>query len=318
MRKAGALAISLMLTCASAWGQAWPQRAVRIIVPFTAGGSADMFARLVVPKMSEALGQPVLVENRAGAGGVIGVDMAVKSPADGYTLVMPGPGALTILPHLTKLSFTLNDLSYLAVIGRVPQVVTVNGKLGISSLDDLIKAARQSPGKLNYASAGNGSSLHLAGEMLAQEFKINIVHVPYKGVAQAVTDLIGGQVQILVGNANAVLNHIKGGTLKGLAVTSTRRLDQLPAMPSVMDLGMKNLIAEDVWGLAVPVKTPAPIVDRLQQAVAGAVRSREVSDKVIEQAAIPGPSTPEEYRQWAQTELERWGQVIKAGHVTLD
>lgn len=318
MRKASALAIVLTLACTSAWGQAWPQRAIRIIVPFPAGGSADMFARLVVPKMSEALGQAVIVENRAGAGGVIGVEVAVKSPADGYTLVMPGPGAITILPHLTKLSFTLNDLTYLGVIGRVPQIITVNGKLGIATLDDLVKAARQTPGKLNYGSAGNGSSLHLAGELLAQELKINIVHVPYKGIAQALTDLLGGQVQIIVGNANALLPQIKGGALKGLAVTSTKRLDQLPSMPSVMDLGMKNLIAEDVWGLAVPVKTPTPIVDRLQQAVAGAVRTREVSDKVIEQAAIPGPSTPEEYRQWAQTELERWGQVIRAGHVTLD
>ena len=312
------LAVAFLLACGAAFGQSFPQRSIKIIVPFPAGGSADMFARLVVPKMGETLGQPVVVENRAGAGGVVGVDAALKSPADGYTLVMPGPGALTILPHLTKLSFTFNDLNYLAVIGRVPQIVTVNGKLGISTLDDLVKAAKQSPGKLNYGSAGNGSSLHLAGELLAQELKINIVHVPYKGIAQALTDLIGGQVQIIVGNANALLPQIKGGALKGLAVTSTKRLDQLPAMPSVVDLGMKNLVAEDVWGLAVPVKTPAPIVERLQQAVAGAVRTREVSDKVLEQAAIPGPSTPEEYRQWAHTELDRWGKVIQAGHITLD
>ncbi len=311
-------AIALLLVSLAAWSQSFPQRSIKIIVPYPAGGSSDMFARLVVPKMSETLGQPVVVENRAGAGGVVGVEAAVKSPADGYTLVMPGPGALTILPHLTKLPFSLNDFAYLAVIGRVPQIVTVNAKLGINSLDELVKAAKQSPGKLNYASAGNGSSLHLAGALLAQELNITIVHVPYKGIAQALTDLVGGQVQILVGNANAVLPQIKGGALKGLAVTSTKRLEQLPSMPSVVDLGLKNLVAEDVWGLAVPVKTPAPIVERLQQAVAGAVRSREVTDKVLEQAAIPGPSTPEDYRQWAQSELDRWGKVIQAGHITLE
>lgn len=317
MRKAVAILV-LVLTAGTAWAQSWPQHSIKIIVPYPAGGSSDMFARLVLPKMSETLGQPVVVENRAGAGGVVGVEAAAKSPADGYTLVMPGPGALTILPHLTKLSFTLNDFAYLAVIGRVPQIVTVNAKLGINSLDDLVKAAKQAPGKLNYASAGSGSSLHLAGALLAQELNINIVHVPYKGIAQALTDLVGGQVQILVGNANAVLPQIKGGALKGLAVTSTKRIDQLPSMPSVVDLGMKNLVAEDVWGLAVPVKTPAPIVERLQQAAAGAVRTREVTDKVLEQAAIPGPSTPEEYKQWAQTELTRWGKVIQAGHITLE
>ena len=318
MQRRSLFAAALLLACGTAWGQAWPQRSIKIIVPFPAGGSADMFARLVVPKMGETLGQAVVVENRAGAGGVVGVESAVKSPPDGYTMVMPGPGALTILPNLTKLSFSLNDLTYLAVVGRVPQVVTVNGKLGISTLDDLVKAAKQAPGKLNYGSAGNGSSLHLAGELLAQELKINLVHVPYKGIAQALTDLIGGQVQIIIGNANAVLPHIKSGALKGLAVTSTRRLEQLPAMPSVVDLGMKNLVAEDVWGLAVPVKTPAPIAEKLQQAIAGAVRMRDVTDKIVEQAALPGPSTPEEYRQWAQSELDRWGQVIKAGHITLE
>ena len=318
MRRAVSFAVVFCLSCGAAWAQSFPQRSVKIIVPYPAGGSADMFARLVVPKMGESLGQPVVVENRAGAGGVVGVDAAVKSPADGYTLVMPGPGALTILPHLTKLSFTLNDFAYLAVIGRVPQIITVNGKLGISTLDDLVTAAKRSPGKLNYASAGNGSSLHLAGALLAQELNINIVHVPYKGIAQALTDIVGGQVQILVGNANAVLPHIKSGSLKGLAVTSTKRLDQLPSMPSVVDLGLKNLVAEDVWGLAVSVKTPAPIVARLQQAVARAVRTPEVTDKVLEQAAIPGPSTPEEYRQWAQSEFQRWGKVIQAGHITLE
>lgn len=308
-----------LIVSGAVFAQAWPQRPVRLIVPFPPGGSADMLARFVAPKMGDALGQAVVVENRGGAGGILGVEAAVKSTADGYTIVMPGPGALTILPHLTKMPFApLTDLAYLTIVARVPNVVTVNGKLGIGSLDDLMKAASRAPGKLNYASAGSGSSLHLAGALLAQELKIDIVHVPYKGVAPAITDLVGGQVQILVGNANAVLAHVRSGSLKALAVTTPQRSAQLAEVPSVVELGLRNLVSEDNWGLAAPAKTPAAVLEKLRQAAVAAVRSREVADKIIEQAALAGPSTAEEYSQWVRVESEKWAQVIKRARITLE
>ncbi len=302
-----------------AFAQSWPQKPIRLINPFAAGGSVDFFARLISPKMSEILGQPVVVEARPGASGMTGVDSVAKSAPDGYSVIIPGPSSLTILPHLTKTPYSVeNDLALLTTISRVPNLITVNGKLGINTLEDLVKAARQAPGKLNYGSSGSGGTLHLGGALLAQELKINIVHIPYKGVAPALTDLVGGQVQILVANANVPLGQIKGGTVKALAITSPKRSSLLPDVPSVAELGMTSLVTEDVFGLAVPTKTPQAIQDKLLQAGTAAVRSKEVVDKYAEQAALASASTPQEYRQWVQTESARWAQVIKQAGIVLE
>ena len=304
---------------APVFAQNWPQKPIRLVNPFTAGGSVDFFARMIAPKMSEMLGQPVVVEARPGASGMTGVDSVAKSAPDGYSVIIPGPSSLTILPHLTRTPYSVeNDLALLTTISRVPNLITVNGKLGINTLDDLVKAARQSPGKLNYGSSGSGGTLHLGGALLAQELKIDIVHVPYKGVAQALTDLIGGQVQILVANANVPLGQMKGGAVKGLAITSPKRSTLLPDIPSVAELGLNGLVTEDVYGLAVPTKTPQAIQDRLLQAGTAAVRTREVGDRYAEQAAQASPSTPLEYRQWVQTESARWAQVIKQAGIKLE
>lgn len=314
------LVLLACLACsAQAMAQAWPQRPIRLVNPFAAGGSVDFFARLIAPKMSDSLGQSVLVESRPGASGMTGVDSIAKAAPDGYSIVIPGPSSLTILPHLTKVPYSVeNDLALLTMVSRVPNLITVNGKLGINNLDDLVKAARQAPGKLNYGSSGTGGTLHLAGALLAQELKINITHVPYKGVAPALTDLMGGQVEILVANANVPLGQIKSGAVKALAITSPKRSSMLPDVPSVAELGHATLVSEDVYGLAAPAKTPQAILDRLIKAGTAAASSADVAAKFAEQAALASPSTPQEYRQWVQTESKRWAEVIKRNKITLE
>ena len=307
------------LACSSqVLAQAWPQRPIRLVNPFAAGGSVDFFARLIAPKMSDSLGQQVVVEARPGAAGMTGVDSVAKAPPDGYSVVIPGPSSLTILPHLTKVPYSVDDLALLTMVSRVPNLVTVNGKLGINNIDDLVRAARQAPGKLNYGSSGSGGTLHLGGALLAQELKIDILHVPYKGVAPALTDLMGGQVEILVANANVPLGQIKSGAVKALAITSPRRSPLLPDVPSMAELGHNSLVTEDVYGLAAPAKTPQAILDRLMQAGTAAVKSPDVAAKFAEQAALASPSTPQEYRQWVQTESRRWAEVIKRNKITLE
>jgi tripartite-type tricarboxylate transporter receptor subunit TctC len=310
---------SLAGVSVSSAAQSWPQRPIRIIVPFAAGGPADMFARLVAPKMSAKLGQPVVVENRGGAGGALGIDMVAKANPDGYTIGLSGTGAITIAPHLTKLPYSPSqDLAYISMVARVPNVVTVNGALGITSMAGLISAARQKPGKLNFGSAGSGSTLHLAGELLKQETKIDIVHIPYKGAAPAVTDLIAGQVQILIANANGVISHIKSGAITALAVTSPTRLAILPNVPSVVEAGLPGLVAEDVYGLLAPAKISQDVQRALSLAAVDAVRAPDVVEKFAEQGAVATSSTPEEYRQWMVTMSAKWANVIKQGNITAD
>ncbi len=314
------LYLLLGMACTSqAWAQAWPQRPIKLINPFAAGGSVDFFARILAPKMSESLGQQVVVEARPGASGMTAVDSIAKGPADGYNIVLAGPSSLTILPHLTKIPYSIDgELALLTTVSRVPNLVTVNGKLGITSIDALVKAARQAPGKLNYGSSGSGGTLHLAGALLAQELKIDIAHIPYKGVAPALTDLIGGQVQILVANANVPLGQLKSGAARALAITSPKRSPLLPDVPSVVELGHAALISEDVYGLAVQAKTPQAIQDRIVQAATASLRSTDVSDKYAEQAAVASASTPQEYRQWVQNESKRWAEVIQRNKISLE
>jgi len=322
MRKGYALFaafVSLLIWAVPSLAQSWPQRPIRLIVPFPAGGSADMFARLIAPKMAATLGQPVVVENRGGAGGVLGIDLVAKASPDGYTTGLSGTGAITIQPHLTKIPFSpTQDLAYLSMVARVTNIMTVNAKLGITSVAGLISAARQKPGVLNFGSAGSGSTLHLAGELLKQEAKIDIVHIPYKGVAPAVTDLIAGQVQILIANANGVMPHIKSGAITALAVTSPTRTASLPNVPSVVEVGFPSLVAEDVYGLVAPVKTGQDVQRALSAAVVSAVRSPDVVEKFAEQGAVATSSTSEEYRQWMLAESAKWGRVIKQGNITAD
>lgn len=311
-----------LLLCASvdrASAQAWPQRPIRMIIPFAAGGSADMFARTIIPKMTASLGQPIVIENRGGAGGVLGIDAVVKSTPDGYTIGLVGMGALVLAPHLTKVPYSISDdITYITMVTRVPNVLTVNSALGVATIAELVAAAQRSPGKLNYGSAGNGSTLHLAGELFKQEANINIVHVPYKGVAPAITDLLAGQVQILIGNVNVMVGQIKGGKIKALAVTSTRRTGLLPDVPTMAEAGMPSMTGEDVYGLIAPAKLPQDVLRKLAAAGTAAAGAPDVAETFAQQGALASPTTPEEYRQSMLSDSAKWAIVIKRGNITSD
>ena len=312
----------LLLLCASlgrANAQTCPQRPIRMIIPFAAAGSADFFGRLIDPKMAASLGQSVVIDNRGGAGGVLGIDLVAKAVPDGYTIGLVGMGALILAPQITKVPYSpAVDLTYITMVSRVPNVLTVNGALGVASIAELISAARQNPGKLNFGSAGNGSTIHLAGELLRQEANINIVHVPYKGVAPAITDLLAGQVQILIGNINVMIALVKSGKIKALAVTSTKRSGLLPDVPTMIEAGMPSLTGEDVYGLIAPAKLPRDLLQKLANAGAAAAGAADVVERFAQQGAVASPTTPEEYRQWVLTNFAKWGAVIKRGNITID
>ena len=312
----------LLLLCASlgsANAQTWPQRPIRMIIPFAAGGSVDFFARLIDSKMAASLGQPVVIDNRGGAGGVLGIDLVAKAAPDGYTIGLVGMGALILAPQISKVPYSpAVDLTYITMVSRVPNVLTVNAGLGVASVAELISAARQNPGKLNYGSAGNGSTLHLAGELFRQEANINIVHVPYKGVAPAITDLLAGQVQILFGNVNVMIAHIKSGKIRALGVTSEKRSGLLPEVPTMIEAGMPSVTGEDVYGLVAPAKLPPDILQKLAKAGAAAAGAADVVEKYAQQGAVASPTTPEEYRQWVLTNFAKWGAVIKRGNITVE
>ena len=315
------LPVVLLLSAISgaATAQTWPQRPIRLIVPFAAGGSGDMFARLIVPKMGASLGQPVVIENRGGAGGVLGNDAVAKAAPDGYTIGLSGTGALVAAPHMMKMPYSpQEDLAYITMIARVQNILAVNNALGVHSVAELVAAAKRTPGKLNFGSAGNGTTLHLAGELFKQEANINIIHVPYKGVAPAITDLLAGQVQILVGNANSMIGHVRGGAIKALAVTSAKRISLLPDVPSMVEAGMPSVIVDDVYGLIAPAKTPLDVLQKLAAAGTAAAGAADVAEKFAQQGAMASPTTPEEYRQWMITDSARWQAVIKRGNITAD
>lgn len=319
MRRFLPILLLLLVSAGAANAQTWPQRPIRMIVPFAAGGSADFFARLIIPKMSASLGQSVVIENRPGAGGVLGDDLVAKAAPDGYTIALSGKGSLVLAPHMMKVPYApFDDFTYITLIASVPNVLTVNSALGVASVAELIAAARKSPGKLNYGSAGNGSTLHLAGELFRQVANIDIVHVPYKGVAPAITDLLAGQVQILVGNINVMIPHITSGKIKALAVTSTKRAGLLPGVPTMIEGGMAAMTGEDVYGLIAPAKLPPEILQKLAKAGAAAASAADVAEKFAQQGAVASPTTPEEYKQSLQTDSAMWAGVIKRANIHLD
>jgi tripartite-type tricarboxylate transporter receptor subunit TctC len=307
------LAIAALLP-AMALPQAYPAKPVRVIVPFPAGGPADIFGRFLAQGMSAQLGQPVVVENVGGQGGVIGVDRAAKAPADGYTLALNSASTVSIAPFaIAKMPYDpLKDLALITTVVRVPEVLAINPSLPAGSLAELVAYAKANPGKVNFGSAGSGSITHLAGELLKVEAGINLVHVPYKGAAPAVNDLLGGQVQMGIFDVPVLLGHIRAGRLKALAITSGKRAATLPDTPTTGEGGFARVLSDNWYGLVGPAGLAPAVQKRIHAAAIAALNARELQDQYAKVSGVPMPSSPEEYAVFLAQEQQKWGAVVKA------
>ena len=297
-----------------AGAQTYPARPVRLIVPFPAGGPADIFGRFLAQGMSARLGQPVVIENVSGLSGALGVDRAAKSPPDGYTLSIISSTAASIGPFaIAKMPFDPNkDLALITTVVRVPEVIAIHPALPVNTLAELIAYARSNPGKINYGSAGAGGITHLAGELLKVEAGIDIVHVPYKGAAPAVNDLLGGQVQMGIFDVPVLLSHIRAGKLKALAITSFKRSANLPDVPTTAEAGYAKVLSDNWYGLIGPVGMPPAILKRIHAAAIAALNSPELMEQYGNVSGVPMPSSPEEFAVFLAQDQAKWGAVVKA------
>jgi tripartite-type tricarboxylate transporter receptor subunit TctC len=308
-----------LLAVSTASAQEWPARPVRIIVPFPPGGSADLLPRAVSEKLAERWGQPVIVENRPGAAGNIGADAVFRAEPDGYTLLSAPPPPLVINRLLyQKLSYDSSQFVPISVIGAIPNVLLVHPKLGVSSVEELISLARNNPGKLNYASQGSGTTSHLTAELFkAMAGGLQITHIPYKGTAPALTDLLGGQVDMMCDNLGVSLPHVRSGKLRALAVASRKRFAALPDVPALAEVlpGFESL----AWfGIVAPPKTPAAIAEKVAAGVADAIRQPDVLKRLGELSAEPMGLSPAETGAFMRQEAERWGAIIRSAGVKVD
>jgi tripartite-type tricarboxylate transporter receptor subunit TctC len=310
IRAAVSACLAAVIVCA-AHAQEYPSRPVRVIVPFAAGGPNDLIVRLVAQKLAASLGQPFLVENRAGAGGNIGTDYVAKSAPDGYTLLSVGPGSLIINPLMGKVPYdTERDFAPIALMARAPNALVAHPSLAAHSVKELIALARARPGAINYGSGGNGSTPHLAAALFAAMAGVELTHVPYKGTAPATADLIGGQVQIAFLGIPAVLPHVRSGKLRVLAVTGLQRSAELPDVPTVDESGVAGYEVNPWYGLLAPVGTPRAIVARLGAETTRVVRAAEMREKLAGQGAEAVGGTPEEYAAVIRADTATWTRVV--------
>ena len=311
-----ALLFPLFASLAAFAQDGYPEHAVRIIVPFPAGGVADLIPRLVADKLSRKWGQPVVVENKAGAAGNIGMGEVARSSPDGYTIGLAPTGNLTVNPILfPNLGFdTRRDLAPVTLLAQSPNVLVVNPSVPARTFQELIAYAKANPGKLNFASPGEGSGAHLAGELLKQEAGIQAVHIPYKGLAPAVSDLLGGQVQMMFAGISTVIQHVKAGKLVAIAIASPKRNPQMPDVPTVAESGLPGFDVTSWYGFVVRAGTPAPVIDKIQRDAAEALQSSDIQSKLAEQGLEAVGDTPAQFAAIIDAETGKWGAIVrKAG-----
>jgi tripartite-type tricarboxylate transporter receptor subunit TctC len=308
------------LWTAAAAAEPFPGRPVKLVLTFAAGGAADLFARVFANGMSAELGQQVFVEVHAGAGGLTGVDYAAKSPPDGYTICFAGAAALSAMPFMyAKMPFDWQkDLALITNVVRVPEAIVVTPALGVDTLAAFVAYARAHPGKINFGSAGLGTITQLGAELLKAEAQIEIVHVPYRGIAPALTDLLGGQLQMLVADVPFLLPQIKTGALKALALTSGQRIPALPDLPTTAEAGYPRVTSDNWYGLAAPAGTPPEVIERLNRAAVAALNSAELKKQFDTFNAIPAPTTPLQFAAFILAEQAKWGPLVLKAGVRLD
>lgn len=312
-------ALAACIAC-GANAQAYPAKPIRLVVPFTPGGSTDILARLVGQKLGEAFGQQVIIDNRPGAGGNIGVELVAKSLPDGYTLVMGHIGTFGVNPSLyPKLPYDpIKDFQPITLFAKVPNLLAVNPSLPVKSVKDLIALARAKPGALNYGSGGNGSAAHLATEYFKLLSKTDIQHIPYKGTAPAITDLISGQVSMAITGVPPLLPHVKSGRVRAIAVATSKRLPLLPELPTIAETGLPGYEATQWYGVLAPAATPKDIVTRLNAEIVKALQRPEVKERLASEAAEPVGNTPEQFQAFIKAEIARWAPVVKASGARPD
>jgi tripartite-type tricarboxylate transporter receptor subunit TctC len=313
-------AIAAGVVSHAAFAQAYPNRPIRMIVPFPPGGTADILGRAIGQKLAENVGQQVIVENRAGANGNIGAQIVAKSPPDGYTLLMSPQSTLTNNPSLySGLPFdTLKDFAPITLVAETPHFIVVHPSVPAKTVSDLIALAKAKPGYLTFASAGSGSSLHLSGELFKSMSGIDIVHIPYKGAAPAVTDLLGGQVSMMFDTGPSALPHVRSGKTRALAVTTAKRSRLMPDLPTVVESGLPGYDVTTWFGLVAPSGTPREIVTKLNTEVVRILQTPEVKERLETQAADPVGNTPEEFAAIIKADIAKWGEVIKLAGVRIE
>ena len=303
----------------AALAQPYPNKPVRIIVPFAAGGAVDVVARAVGQRMSEQMGSPVIVENKPGASANLGAELVAKAAPDGYTVLMGANGLATNMTLFRNLGFdTAKDFAPVARVGYAPLVLVVEASSPAKTLTDLIALAKAQPGVLNYGSAGNGGSGHLATELLKITTRIDVLHVPYKGGAPAMTDLLGGRLSFMLNNPLEVIANIKSGRLRAIAVANPRRIAMLPDVPTFAEAGVTGYDASVWWGVVAPAKTPKDIVAKLSGEVQKALEDEGVKEKLSNLGAVIDPAGPEQFGRFLRDEIEKWAQVIKASGIHAD
>jgi tripartite-type tricarboxylate transporter receptor subunit TctC len=316
MRKLGALAtgltLALLLLPLSAAAQDFPTKPIRLIVPFPPGGPNDIIARVVGQRMSELIKQPVLIDNRGGQAGVLGTDAVAKANPDGYTIGIVSASALSISPTMEKVAYdAAKDFAPITLVATVPEMLVVTSNVPANNMAELVALAKAQPGKLNFASAGVGGLPHLAGELLKLTAKLDIVHVPYRGAAPAINDLLGQQVQMAFLDLPVLLPHIKAGTLRPIALGAPQRAPTAPDVPTTAEVGMPDLLIENWYGMVAPAKTPEAIVAALNRIANEAMADPSVKEKLADQGLTLAGDTPEHFRKYIELETTKWAKVIK-------
>lgn len=303
----------------SVFAQPYPRKPIRLIIPFAAGGPRDVQARLVGPKLADALGQAIVVDNRSGANGIIGTELTAKAPPDGHTLLMIYSGHAVNATLYHKLPYdSIRDFAFVAPLASGPGILVVQPALPARSVQELAQYLKGRPGQVFYASAGNGAPSHLAVELFKVLTRTEIVHVPYRGMASGITDLIAGQVQLSIPTIPAGLPHVRTGKLRGLAVTSIRRSTAAPELPTMIEGGIADYSATNWYGIAAPARTPRPVIARLNHEIRAAISAPDVSERLIAIGLEPVNGGADEFSEFVKTEITKWAKVVKAAGLQPD